>query len=211
MSNYDDLLIYQYRKKPKAKATIHALMSEVDRIIENIADLKSQWDIDVSRGYSLDIIGRRIGVSRILPSFVSKGYFGYLETVGAKKWGEGVWYRYGESMGGSLSLNDEDYRFLLKAKILKNFQNGTLDYLIDALQKLMSENANAKDNLNMTVDIFLPLQSLNSLQQYLIQQSDILPRAMGVKYNYINASGREFGFDGFFNSYGFNDGSFVDV
>ena len=27
----------------------------------------------------------------------------------------------------------------------------------------------------------------------------------------INVSGKEFGFDGFFNSYGFNDGSFVDV
>ena len=163
MSNYDDLLIYQYRKKPKAKATIHALMSEVDRIIENIDDLKNQWDIDLARGYSLDIIGRRIGVSRILPSFVSKGYFGYLETINAKPWGEGVWYRYSESTGGSLSLNDDDYRFLLKAKILKNFQNGTLDYLIDALQKLMSEDANAKDNLDMTVDIFLPIKTLNLL------------------------------------------------
>ncbi len=211
MSNYDDLLIYQYRKKPKAKATIHALMSEVDRIIENIDDLKNQWDIDLARGYSLDIIGRRIGVSRILPSFVSKGYFGYLETIGAKPWGEGVWYRYGESTGGSLSLNDEDYRFLLKAKILKNFQNGTLDYLIDALQKLMSDSANAKDNLDMTVDIFLPIQNLNSLQVYLIQQSDILPRPMGVMYTYINASEKEFGFDGFFNSYGFNEGSFIDA
>lgn len=211
MSKYSDLIILQYRKKSKAKATIDAIMREVDLVLENIEDLGEQWDIDKARNYSLDIIGRRVGVSRTLPSFVSKGYFGYLTTVDAKPWGEGVWYRYGESAGEALSLNDEDYRFLIKAKILKNFQNGTLDYIVDALQRLMSEYANAQDNLDMSVEIFLPIQSLNSLQRYMIERMDILPRPMGVQYKFTNVSGKEFGFNGFFNSYGFNEGSFIDT
>lgn len=209
-SPYSNLIIYQYAKKPKALGTINAYLGEADRIIENLTDLINQWDIDQARAYSLDIIGRRVGVSRTLPAFVSKGYLGYLGSVGGRPWGEGIWYRKGESTGGSLMLTDEDYRFLIRAKIFKNFQNGTLDYVLNAMQSLLSEDANIQDNYDMTATIFLPIESLNPLQTYMIQMMDILPRPMGVMYTYTNASGKEFGFNGFFNSFGFGEGAFVD-
>ena len=209
-SQYSDLLIYQYANKPKAKATIDAYLGECDKIIDNLNDLMNQWDIDQARGYSLDIIGRRIGVSRTLPAFVSKGYLGYFESIGGKPWGEGIWYRSDESTGASLSLGDNDYRFLIKAKIYKNFQNGTLDYILIAMRSLLSADANIEDKYDMTATVFLPLASLNPLQTYMIQVMDILPRPMGVMYTYLNASGKEFGFNGFFNSYGFGEGAFVD-
>ena len=211
MSNYSDLLIYQYIKKPKARATIDALMGEYDKLNENAIDLLEQLDIDKARGYSLDIIGKRVGVSRVLPSAVSKGYFGYLQTINAKPWGEGVWYRRGEATGDALTLNDTDYRFLIRAKIFKNFQNGTMDYILNALRAILNADANIQDNLDMTATVFLPLESLNILQRYMIEQMDILPRPMGVKYDFVNASGKEFGFDGFYNSYGFNEGRFIDA
>ena len=157
MSNYSDLLIYQYIKKPKARATIDALMGEYDKLNENAIDLLEQWDIDKARGYSLDIIGKRVGVSRVLPSAVSKGYFGYLQTINAKPWGEGVWYRQGEATGDALTLNDSDYRFLIRAKIFKNFQNGTMDYILNALRVILNSDANIQDNLDMTATVFLPL------------------------------------------------------
>ncbi len=209
-SPYTNLLIYQYAKKPKAVATIDAIMGECDRVIENLTDLLNQWDIDQARGFSLDIIGRRVGVSRTLPAFVSKGYLGYLGSLQGKPWGEGIWYRQGDSTGDSLSLNDQDYRFLIKAKIYKNFQDGTLDYALTAMRSLLTDQANIQDNYNMTANVLLPLASLNPLQTYMIEVLDILPRPIGVMYTYANASDKEFGFDGFFNSYGFNEGSFVD-
>lgn len=211
MSDYANLIIYQYAKKPKALATVNAILGETDRIIENLNDLINQWDIDQARAFSLDIIGRRVGVSRTLPAFVSKGYLGYYESIGGQPWGQGIWYKQGESTGGSLTLDDEDYRFLIRAKIYKNFQNGTLDYVLNAMRNILSAEANIQDNYDMTATVFLPLATLNPLQSYMIQVMDILPRPMGVMYTYTNASGREFGFDGFFNSYGFDDGSFIDA
>ena len=211
MSNYSDLLIYQYIKKPKAKATIDAIMGEYDKLADNSIDLLNQWDIDQARGFSLDIIGRRVGVSRTLPSVVSKGYFGYLNSIQGEPWGEGVWYRKGESLGDALVLNDSDYRFLIKAKIYKNFQNGTIEYITKALKNIINSAALIQDNLDMTATIFIPIASLNVIQRYMIEQMDILPRPMGVMYTYINASGKEFGFDGFYNSYGFNEGRFIDA
>ena len=174
MSNYSDLLIYQYIKKPKAKATIDAIMGEYDKLADNAIDLLNQWDIDQARGFSLDIIGRRVGVSRTLPSAVSKGYFGYLNSIQGEPWGEGVWYRIGESLGDTLVLNDSDYRFLIRAKILKNFQNGTMDYILNALRFLLTEDANIEDNLNMTATVYLSIASLNILQRYMIDLSDMI-------------------------------------
>lgn len=210
-SPYTNLLIYQYAKKPKAVATIDAIMGECDRVIENLTDLINQWDIDQARGFSLDIIGRRVGVSRTLPAFVAKGFLGYLGSLQGNPWGEGIWYRQGDSTGSSINLNDNGYRFLIRAKIFKNFQDGTLDYVMNAMQQILSAEVNIEDNYDMTATVYLPLTSLNPLQSYMIQVMDILPRTMGVMYTYVNASGKEFGFDGFFNSYGFNEGSFVDA
>ena len=210
-SPYSNLIIYQYAKKPKALATINAYLGECDTVIGNLTDLLNQWDIDQARNYSLDIIGRRVGVSRTLPAFIAKGYFGYLGSIGGEPWGRGIWYRQGESTGGSATLNDDDYRFLIRAKIFKNFQDGSLDYALDSMQVILSAEANIQDNYDMTATVFLPLASLNPLQAYMIQVMDILPRPVGVMYTYINASGKEFGFDGFFNSYGFGEGSFIDA
>lgn len=211
LSKYSELLIMQYAQKPKAVATINAIMDEYDKLSENALDLLKQWDIDTATGFSLDIVGRRVGVSRTLSAAISKGFFGYRGVYNAEPWGAGVWFRRGDSAGVSIELTDADFRFLIKAKILKNFQNGTLDYALYALRQLFSEESNIQDNLDMTATIFLPLNALNLLQRYMITQMDILPRPMGVMYNYINASGKEFGFDGFYNSYGFNEGSFIDA
>lgn len=211
LSNYSAMLIYQYRDKPKARKTIGLIQSKADKFMSDVNDYLDQFDIDKARGFSLDIIGRRVGVNRTLPSFISKGYWGWLGSVNGEGWGNGVWYRSGEAAGESLSLNDDDFRFLIKAKIFKNFQNGSLDYLINSIREIMNTNANVVDNYDMTATVLLPLKTLNSLQQYMIEQMDILPRPDGVMYNFINASGKEFGFYGFFNTYGFGQGAFVDI
>lgn len=217
MSEYSKLLIMQYHKKPKAVATINAYCDESDKLSENLLDLLDQTDIDKARGFSLDIIGRRIGVSRNLPNAISKGFLGYYGSLQGEPWGVGRWYRKGETTGDSLALGDGDYKFLLKAKIYKNFQNGTLDYVSKVVKLLISPDAVIQDNaminppINMTANILLPISTLNELQLYMIQNMDILPRPCGVQYNYINASGKEFGFAGFFNSYGFNEGRFIDA
>ena len=207
----------QYHKKPKAVATINAYCGESDKLSENLLDLLDQIDIDKARGFSLDIIGRRIGVSRNLPNAISKGFLGYYGSLRGEPWGVGRWYRKGETTGDSLALGDGDYKFLLKAKIYKNFQDGTLDYVSNVVKLLISPDAVIQDNAMflggevMTANILLPISTLNELQLYMIQSMDILPRPCGVKYNYINTSGKEFGFDGFFNSYGFNEGRFIDA
>lgn len=211
LSDYTDLLIQQYIRKPKARATINLWCGELDKVKENIVDLLSQIDIDNATGYSLDIIGRRVGVSRTLPSFASKGYFAWKGAVGGKGWNKGVWYRYGESTTDTIVLEDFDFRFLIKAKILRNFQDGSLDYILNALVKLFGSNVNLIDNYDMTCTILLPLATLRQAQVYMLSELDILPRPVGVKYTVQDIGVKAFGFDGFINSEGFGEGSFIDA
>lgn len=210
MSDYTDLLIQQYIRKPKARATIDLWCGELDVVQENLTDLLTQIDIDSAHDYSLDIIGRRVGVSRELPSYISKGYFAYYGADG-KGWGKGVWYRKGEATSDSILLADSDFRFLIKAKILRNFQDGTLDSLLNALTKLVGTNISVLDNYDMTASVYVPLTTLSPIQAYVLQNMDILPRPIGVKYNFYDIGTPHFGFDGFKVSQGFNEGSFIDA
>lgn len=210
MSDYTNLLIQQYFQKPKARATIDLWCGELDKVQANLVDLLNQIDIDQARGYSLDIIGRRVGIIREMPSYISKGFFAYYGADG-KGWNSGVWYREGESTTDTISLIDSDYRFMIKAKILKNFQNGTLDSILSALTKLMGSNIGVTDNYDMTANVYAPLSQLSPIQSYLIQNLDILPRPIGVKYNFFDIGKDYFGFDGFRASKGFDEGSFIDA
>lgn len=210
MSNYTDLLIQQYYRKPKARATIDLWCGELDAVQENLVDLLNQVDIDQARGYSLDIIGRRVGIARELPSYISKGFFAFYGADG-KGWNSGIWYRKGESTLDSISLTDADYKFIIKAKILKNFQDGTLDSVLNALSKLMGSNIGVTDNYNMTANIYAPLSQLSPIQSYLIQNLDLLPRPIGVRYTFFDVGKEYFGFDGFKASKGFDEGSFIDA
>lgn len=210
MSKYTDLLIQQYQKKPKARATIDLWCGEMDKVQANMVDLLNQVDIDQARGYSLDIIGRRVGIAREMPSYISKGFFSYYGADG-KGWNKGVWYREGDSTNDTISLTDIDYRFIIKARILKNFQDGTLDSVLNALEKLMGSNVSVIDNYDMTASVYAPLSTLSPIQSYLIQKLDILPRPIGVKYNFFDIGTPYFGFNGFKGSLGFDLGSFIDA
>lgn len=210
MSDYTNLLIQQYFKKPKARATIDLWCGELDKVQANLIDLLNQVDIDQARGYSLDIIGRRVGIVREMPSYISKGFFAYYGADG-KGWNKGVWYRAGDSTSDTISLVDNDYRFMIKAKILKNFQDGTIDSILNALTKLMGSNVGVIDNYDMTANVYAPLSLLSPIQSYLIQNLDILPRPIGVKYNFFDIGKDYFGFDGFRSSKGFDEGSFIDA
>ena len=183
---------------------------ELDKVQANLVDLLNQVDIDQARGYSLDIIGRRVGIIREMPSYISKGFFSYYGADG-KGWNSGIWYRAGDSTGDTISLADSDYRFIIKAKILKNFQDGTLDSVLNARTKLMGSNVGVTDNYNMTANIYAPLSLLTPIQSYLIQNLDLLPRPVGVKYNFFDIGKEYFGFDGFRASKGFDEGSFIDA
>ena len=208
--NRENFIIWQYRTKPKALGTIRAVYKETDLTFQNIIQIADILNIDTATGYALDLVGRHIGVSRVLPTAIAKEYFGWLEDDSALSFGVGEFYRYADSLSASVVLNDNDYRFFIRARITKNYQTGTIENIVKSIQFVIGNHSNVIDIQNMTMNIIVNSDKLNSLTLYAISKMDILVRPIGVMYEYtVLVNDKPFGFAHDNSSYGFNIGKFV--
>lgn len=212
--NYSDLLIWQY-KLPKAIAEIDMKSKQWQDIMQSCIKVTEMWDIEKANGYALDVLGRIFGVSRNSVSMLEKDYLTYYEQTGGLGWGQGRWYRAGESLTQSIRLLDSEYKFMLKARIWKLYQDASLDYLTDAVQALTGEDAYIVDNYDMTMKVFYGnyINSVDSFIKFAIENLDVLPRPVGTMYTFEQAGQKYFGFGDpeFANNYGYGVGRFVDA
>lgn len=210
---YSDLLIWQY-KLPKATAEIDLITKPWVQLMRDCITFLEMWDIDIAQGYSLDVLGRILKVTRTSVSMTEKEYLTYYEKTGGLGWGQGRWYVAGEAFRETVLLADSEFRFLLKARIWKLYQNPSIDYLTDAVQDLIGADAYIVDNDNMTMKVFYSNSvAADSFIRFAIETLDVLPRPVGIMYNYEQAPAKLFGFGDaeFENNYGFNEGRFTDT
>ena len=99
--NKEDFLIWQYRRKPKAYATIRAITSETKNTFQNVIDLAKILNIDEAQGKALDLVGRHVGINRVLNQAIAKEYFGFLGSISSLGFNQGEFYRYGDALSGS--------------------------------------------------------------------------------------------------------------
>lgn len=208
--NRENFIIWQYRTKPKALGTIKAIYKETDLTFQNTIQIADILNIDTAKGYALDLVGRHVGVSRVLPTVIAKEYFGWLEDDRSLSFGIGEFYRYGDALSASVVLNDNDYRFFIRARITKNYQTGTIENIVKSIQFVVGNHSNVIDIQNMTMNVIVNSDKLNSLTLYAISKMNILVRPVGVMYEYtVLVNDKPFGFAHDNGSYGFNIGKFV--
>ena len=208
--NREKFIIWQYRTKPKALGTIRAIYAETDNTFKNVVQLADILNIDDAKGYALDLVGKHVGVSRVLPTAIAKKYFGWLEDDTALSFNVGEFYRNGDALHASVVLNDNDYRFFIKARITKNYQTGEISNIVNSIKFVIGKHGNIIDTQNMTMNVLVNSDQLNSITLYAISKMDILVRPVGVMYQYIVLINNEpFGFSHDNASFGFKLGKFV--
>jgi len=121
---YTQLITSEYADKPKFMAMI-ALTSQpfIDQQVA-LQSMPGLFDVDDAVGDQLDKTGQWIGQSRNLEVPLTGVYFGF--GLPGQGWGQGVWRGPFDPVDGLVSLQDEDYRTLLKAKIGNNSWDGTI-------------------------------------------------------------------------------------
>lgn len=127
-------LVTSYNQKPKFLATVNALTSGLWSFQELAVIAPSMFSIDTAVGQQLDILGQWIGFSRVLS--ISKQWFSFNEPYEGFDLGE--WYVFGDVPYETVTLTDQLYRIVLKAKILVNNFNGTKPQFIAILNQLFS-------------------------------------------------------------------------
>jgi len=218
-SDYVNLLIKQYWEKPKANAEIAFKAGVWRKTFEWIDSFSVEFDLDNATGDRLDIIGRIVGISRIVPFVVAKIAFGFNENANARGFDDkftplvdrAPFQDKFERTYASLQLDDLTYRIFIRAKISRNTGS---PYLVDerglsiqqAVNTLFNGAAYVIDQKDMTLILYVSPR-FNFERLLAIIRLDLLPKPQGVRYKIITKAGpgETFGFEDNTNSLPFAD------
>lgn len=170
IQDHIDLITSQHNIRPNFMGVVETYLKPLDELYDCFQTYEENFHIDTAVGNQLDIIGYIVGIGRTLP--------------------------FQPTNGNSSVLNDEDYRFLIKARILWNTWKGTREDLVSLWKRRFPNSIlQLQDNLDMTVDVGVTFVGLSEIQLDMIEQGLIIPRPAGVKYNTTIVRLPAFGYD----------------
>lgn len=195
---YVNLLIIQYHNKTNAQATITALMEQV--VANGVYfDVIDGYNVDTAVGVQLDIIGKYVGVDRYFtgqdftdffafieydtdPAYGLDGRIGFCDysDIGVKT---GKWLTYDDIVSNTYSLPDDEFRKLIKLKILSNNSNYSDKEIDDGLFAIFGYAVSAVDNYDMSMTYIVDT-SVKALVDVAYTKG-LLPKPMGVRIEEI--------------------------
>ncbi len=130
---YLDLVTWQHQK-PKYLETIVQTIRGHAQGIELLVNLYELFGIDTAVGVQLDMVGQWVGVTRYIETSIENIFFSWDDyKVG---WEQGVWWSPYLPTSEFFRLDDEHYRFLLRARIVSNHWDGTIPGAYEAWNTL---------------------------------------------------------------------------
>lgn len=167
-NNLINLITSEYKDCSKFNSLLQVLLG----LVKNLSTLHHQMstimNIEIASGKTLDMIGDIVGVPRQVNFQPSTS---------------------------SAILDDNHYRMVIKAKIIKNQWDGTLGGLYGLWGRLFPENPIfIIDGQNMTAQVAI-FGFSDTLYQELVTHEYIIPRPSGVKYFYGFIDDVTFSFD----------------
>lgn len=155
---YANLLILQYKQKPKAYATILALVAPV--IMDQLPlQVQNAFTIGTAVGKQLDVLGKYAGVTR-----------------------------YGYTFTGPVTLGDVDFTKLIQISVVQNSAGSSLSDIQNLLQQFFAGVLFIYDHADMSIDYFVDLNAISlTLLEFFIEAGK-LPRPMGVGIGAIIAA-----------------------
>lgn len=147
---YTNLLIMQYKGKPKAEAHIRLLVKLclMDMLAFKVAEA---YDLGNASGYQLDIIGKYQNVSRTAYTFTRQ-----------------------------VTLNDEQFRTLIQLAIIKNTSGSSLYEIDELINKYFGTQMKVFDFGNMRIGYMIQSDfASQDLAEIMITQG-LLPKPAGV-------------------------------
>ncbi len=194
---YQNLLIIQYKGKPKAAATVGLLSAQViaDLIYSQVQD---GFDLATATGAQLDIIGAYIGVYRTLAGFTPSGisYF-QLPTYADGGSGFGGFADYSDvtppmdfwilysAIPTTFTMSDGQMSQLIQYVIAvhaSDHSNASIDLI---LQQFFGAYVTLTDNGDMTLTYTHDLTNDPNLLFEIVNYLGLLPQPAGVTVNVV--------------------------
>lgn len=192
LESYLNLIPSQHRQRPCYMATVAAVLRPVQGVAELLERMRTVFDLDTAVGAQLDAAGVRIGRTRHLRTPLEGVYFSLdVEGVGLE---EGVWKGPYDPDGGLISLPDDLYRTLLKAKVAANSWDGTVPGAYAAWEIAFVGTGSfivIEDHQDMSMVIGIAGQTLSPVFEQLLLQGYLPLKPEGVRLNWYAISTEE--------------------
>lgn len=186
------------RESPIFQAVLSTVLNELDKQQDYLLWLKDNiLNLDVAEKWHLDFIGMFIGQARVLASFDTGVFYGFEGTYQSGTLGDKNdpsvgenWYN-GNSYDVSTAktLNDDQYKRILKARIIKN---GTVSCSINDLLTVINLIVDNTDTVIYTIKhghIQVKVNDPEGLFAYFLSRQhntdNLLPIALGVRIELV--------------------------
>lgn len=223
----------QLKEKPVFDRYLQLMVDGSLEVQQVLKDLMQKRSIDTAEGVQLDILGEIVGQPRTLINADLFSFFGFMGHWQSDSYGsldlEGVgsvWWDGEASSAGNITLNDDLYRLLIRAKIAKNSTRATpedimelANFVFDTGGSTIIDEGEAKYRLmigrSLTRQEVGLLRYINYTASY---GSKLLPKPIGVGVEYGSFDyDAMFAFQGVPNAKGYgrlvyshlHDGSFL--
>lgn len=204
-----DLLIEQYKDSTNLIAVIDAHSTENQAIDDEINNLLDKRGLDTAEGLNLDLIGRIVVLDRPFTDPDPTKQFAHAggDDIGlgfgdiAEPTTGGVWFDL--DIGENDEYSDDLYRLILKAKIIYNTTDGTLEDMHKYVQFVFGVEAVIMEKVG-SVDLHIA-RPYGTIEREILNQTFPLPA--GIRLDTLSFSYEEgsFGFTGKDSNGGFGD------
>lgn len=182
---YLNLITSLYRGKPKFVAWCSGLAGSVVNAQALLDAVRKGFDLDTAAGVQLDRIGEWVGRSRYLETPLEGVYFSW--GVAGVGWGQGSWKGPYDPETGLVSLPDDAYRTLLRAKIAANCWDGTTPGAYEAWETAFAGTGSMviiQDNQDMSMIIGVAGAYPDAVTKALLTGGYIPLKPEGVRVEY---------------------------
>ncbi len=191
----------QFKNKPNFDKYLDLLIRGSTELQLTVKQLQQLRTVDTATGVQLDNIGEIVGIPRGLVSAELFYYFGFRDEDGivpnpqAGKYGSTTdssvgspWYSLNAPLGVSRAPSDDEYRLIIKAKIVKNRTLARPEDVIAAYKFLFSTGQVIIDEYSpakVRIGIGKILSTVEKGLLFNLQGSgSLLPKTTGVSYQY---------------------------
>ncbi|MGL5282517.1 MAG: DUF2612 domain-containing protein [Plesiomonas shigelloides] len=176
-----DRIYAQYRNSPKAVAWYNITPHMVGKFATATYIVRNMWNIDEMGGEQLNIIGRVVvqpreftGQIALNPGLFDDAEFGDDENAVFAA----------PTVDQDAQMSDELYRLAIKAKILKNNSDATIESILDGMN-LLFPNAEVLrvtdgDDMSFSVEFY---GNITELERWALRNASFVPKPQGVRFN----------------------------
>jgi hypothetical protein len=168
-----------------------ALLGAINAAVSPYEDFELVYNrilnINTAVGYGLDVLGRIVGITRLITIPANTNFVGWKEANTWQPWGQAPFWDGNTSeltAATVVALNDSIFRNVVLAKALANISNCSAPSINKILQVLFgatsAQYAYVQDLGNMTMVIQF-LANISITNQYIITQKAIIPKPAGVQ------------------------------